>query len=291
MRLFVSFMTIFSIHSAVAAVDIPGADDLSQFDRYPLSSIVEYQADTTPEYALALGIIKKVNGVAAPEKQRYLTGDLTKITYQIPSGHSTNEVAAFVQKELAKRQADILYQCEARSCGSSNDWANIVFGIPKLYGLTGEQYYWAATLGNNLNMAIYLTQRGNRQVFLHIEALQSQPSASGFTVNNVMEKWQKGQRVYVASTELSADVIDVVAQAVQQIMDERPFSKVWFVGHQGGTSPFLILLSDSERHAEQLRQTLVDLGLPQNRLKARGLGPLAPAYDNVPEQRIEILVE
>lgn len=281
---------------ASAAVDIPGSQDLTVFDRYTLSSIVEYDVRNVPEYALSTGRIKKVNGVISPESQRFLSGNLTKITYQIPSGHDTKSVADFVQSELEKRHAKILFQCDARNCGDSNDWANQVFGMQRLYGLTGKQFYWAATVeadnaGAQYTMAIYLTQRGTRQVFLHIEALQSEAPMTALTAEEMLTRWKIGERVFVLSDDIKNNGIDELTQAVQQVLEERPFSKVWLVGHQGGTSPFQILLRDSEQAAQMLRQMLIDLGLPENRLFAKGIGPLAPMDTSVPKNRIEILVE
>lgn len=283
------------MNAAVAAVDIPGSQDLGVFDRYTLSTIVEYETTSVPEYALAVGKLKKVNGVTSPEEQRYLSGQLTKVTYQIPSGHNTKEVAAFVQSMLDKRQAEVFFQCTARNCGSSNDWANRVFGVQKLNGLTGKQYYWAAALqgdnGASNTLAIYLTQRGNRQVYLHIEAVQNQSSEGALTADGMLERWQTGGRVFLLSASLTEESVEELAQAMQEIFDQRPFSKVWLVGHQGGTLPFLVLLKNSEQTAVDLRQQLIDLGLPENRIYAQGVGPLAPASASVPKNRIEILVE
>lgn len=283
-------LVVFS--SAVyAAVDIPGSRDLDNFQRFPLSNIISFDESTAPQYSLALGKIKKANGVAFPEEQRFLTGVLSKVTYQIPSGHNTREVSQYVSEQLQKLQAKTLFECKARGCGSSNDWANRQFNQATLYGLTGEQFYWAVELESGQYLAIYLTQRGNRKVYLHLESLQTESNGAALTKEQMLERWSKGERVYVSSGDIDAEQLDVLIAASSQILAERPFSKLWVVGHEGGENPFLILLDSSEQAAFGLRKKLLDAGLPENRIEYRGVGPLAPTYGEVPDSRIELLVE
>lgn len=274
-----------------AAVDVPGSRDLSQLKRYPLSTIGYYQETVVPEYSLALGRIKKVNGVVFPDEQEYLTGKLTRITYRIPGGHGTSEVIAHARQQLEQQGATILFSCESRGCGSSNDWANRQFGIPTLYGPDREQQYLAAKLDANTFMAVYVTQRGNRQVLQHVEMMRTEVTDHRLSAEEISQRWQQGERVFVAAKDWPEEQLEVLAVAIQEIMDQRPFSKVWLVGHANGRNPFLILINDGKLAADRLRQQLQKRGLPENRIMTYSVGPLAPAYADVPEQRIELLVE
>lgn len=273
-----------------AAVDIPGSKDVVELPRYPLSVIVKYDVQITPEYNLALGRIKKINGVVTPDKHMSLAGKLTRITYQIPAGHQTDEVMRFLQPYIQKN-AEVLFACDARDCGSSNDWANQQFGIATLYGLDREQAYMALKFNDASYAAIYLVQRGNRKVYLQVDLIQSKVRQDIETSELISQQWQRGERVYLPAEGWSEKDLEALVIAAKQALSNRPFSKIWLVGHAGGQNPFLILINNGERYVRELKNELVSRGIAENRIHTFAVGPLAPAHADVPEERIEILVE
>jgi hypothetical protein len=66
---------------------------------------------------------------------------------------------------------DVLFQCGGRDCGRSNDWANQVFEQAILYGPDSNQYY-AAFERQDLLVALYGIERGNKRVYAHLRFLE-----------------------------------------------------------------------------------------------------------------------
>ena len=98
--LLMGWLALFVVHHACAVDDLPGSADLAQITRYPNSWIVDFSQQQVPEYRLATGSMKKINGVVAPESQRYVAGQLTRITYRMPSGHSSADVFEYFSQQF-----------------------------------------------------------------------------------------------------------------------------------------------------------------------------------------------
>ena len=68
-----------------------------------------------------------------------------------------------------------LFSCIGRECGSSNYWANDIFGNRILYGPERNQYYSvfdAANEGREDFIAMYIITRGNRRVYAYFEFIE-----------------------------------------------------------------------------------------------------------------------
>ncbi|OMH38719.1 DUF4892 domain-containing protein [Motiliproteus sp. MSK22-1] len=289
---------MFGASMVSASVDVSGSADSDVLERYPLSYIDQYTQLLVPEYRLALGRMKKVNGVISPEKAEYIDGQLTRITYRIPSGHSSKAVFEYFQRQLESIPHDVLFSCEERNCGSSSEWANSQFGIAKLYGVDREQYYLAAKLNldEGVTVVLYSVRRGNRRVYLHLDVIRPAAAVAGdegvMAVDAVIRRLQQGDRVAVLDKDWKASELKVLADALLSLLSERPLSDIWLIGHQEKRGPFERLQNDARVYAENLKEMLVGLGVQEARLRTFGVGPLAPAYNSeVPDNRIEIMVE
>lgn len=276
-----------------ASVDVAGSADVAELNRYPQSYIVEYSQARVPEYRLALGRMKKVDGVIAPEKDDYVGGQLTRITYRIPAGHDSQEVMAYVKRQLQGLPHQLLFSCDGRDCGSSNDWANKQFEIARLYGIDREQHYMVVRLQTeDVVMVFYTVKRGNKRVYLHLDVIRSKVSSGQLTADELMQKLLRGERVVVSDRDWPPEELMALASTITALLKDRPLSDIWLVGHQAKRGPFVTLQNDSRVLAETLKRRLVGLGIDENRLKSFGVGPLAPSYDPaVAENRIELVVE
>ncbi len=277
-----------------ASVDVSGSEDIAELKRYPNSWIAEYSRALVPEYRLALGTMKKVNAVVAPEAVEYIAGELTRITYRIPSGRSSEEAFSWFQRQLESLPHEKLYSCDGRRCGSSNQWANSQFGIARLYGVDREQHYLALRLkqAEEPVIAMYSVRRGNRRVYMHLDIIRTKASAGLLTADELRFRLQRGERVSVSDRDWSEEELSSMASAIGSLLVERPSSDIWLVGHQSRRGPYVRLQNDARALAELLKVSLVGLGIDESRLRTFGVGPLAPAYDPaVPENRIELLVE
>ena len=139
------------------------------------SRLIEQVQRDAPFYTLPISAMRKVNGVIAAEYNMQLSGSINSYTWEVLPGLSAKVVYEKALQELQMADAQIMYQCYGRTCGSSNQWANQVFKQSRLYGLDSQQSYAALKqIGKTgLNYyAVYSTQRGNKKVYFHLEMIQ-----------------------------------------------------------------------------------------------------------------------
>ncbi|MEH6651300.1 MAG: DUF4892 domain-containing protein [Motiliproteus sp.] len=288
---------LFGTATLQAASDVRGSSDLDWLSRYPNSWIVNYSQQQVPEYILATGSMKKVNGVVAPEKQLYLSGSLTRITYRLPTGHSSQDAFAMLQQQLTKQPAEVLFQCQGRFCGESNQWANFQFKISKLYGIDREQDYLAIKLTADTvqpsYLALYTVKRGNKRVYAHIDLIEP-VNASGdnaavksgaAAADSLLARLQATERVYPQLEQIDVSQL----QEFSQWLTQNPQRKLFLIGHSdaaAGTDT-----KQATQQAEQVKQWLLERGIKPAQVEVFGVGALAPPYDNkVPAQRVEWLL-
>ncbi|AYC33370.1 DUF4892 domain-containing protein [Pseudomonas cavernae] len=157
------------------AADLPGSHDLPGVPRFPRAEIVDYREVAQQERIYPQGAIGRISNRLRYEGQVAAQGQLTAVTYQLPSEHFGDEAFNATRQALQAQGAELLYWCEGRECGSSSLWANAVFGNAKLYGPDDQQDYLllrqAAPPADSL-LALYGITRGNRRAYLHVEQLQ-----------------------------------------------------------------------------------------------------------------------
>lgn len=171
--------------SAQTSGDVAGSSDYAGVHRFPGSRIVEYRAEDNTFYSLALGRMQRVTGRVAPREAERFQGDLQRITYEIPAGFGAAEVFEFFSEQLLAGDGEALFSCQGRDCGSSNFWANDLFGSRILYGPEAGQYYLASRYQQVLEgesvsgyAALYVITRGNRRLYAHLDFLEL-PAAQG----------------------------------------------------------------------------------------------------------------
>lgn len=156
-----------------SAADVPGSQDLEVLTRIPEAQIVEFR-QRSGERAYPLGSLRRLSGQLHYEREVASVGELTALTYALPARHGAFEVFAQAHAQLREQGAHMLYWCEGRECGSSNLWANNVFGNARLYGSDDQQAYAVLRLAkpdDNRLVALYAITRGNRKAYLHVEQL------------------------------------------------------------------------------------------------------------------------
>ena len=287
---------LFGVATVHAAPDTKGSSDLDWLNRYPNSWIVGYSQQQVPQYILATGSMKKVNGVVAPETQLYLSGLLTRITYRLPTGHSSQDAFAMLQQQLTKQPAEVLFNCQGRFCGESNQWANFQFKISKLYGVDREQQYQAIKLTTNKTqpsyLALYTVKRGNKRVYAQIDLVEPVKAkdntdtvviTAADAAGTLLGRLQAGERVYPPFERIDA----LQLQALSHWLTQNSQQKLFIIGHSEANTGN----GSSKQQAEQVRQWLLEHGFAATQVEAFGVGSLAPAYDNqVPAQRVEWLL-
>lgn len=148
----------------------------------PGSRLVERATLGAPYYVLPISSMRKVNGIIAAEHNLYLTGELSAYTWQVVPGMGAERAHLSSLSQLQQAGAEVLFDCQGRACGSSNQWANQVFHESGLYGLDEQQSYTALKqkVPDGVDYyALYTIQKGNRKVYLHLEYLQGMTQQIG----------------------------------------------------------------------------------------------------------------
>ncbi len=271
-----------SVESARAG-EVQGAP----FEPYLHSTLIEQSAGIVPEYRLALGMMKKVNGVIVPEEFKFIAGELSRYTYRIPDGHRSEDAFRYYQSMLQRIAHTELFQCSGRRCGSSNHWANTQFGIARLYGLEREQHYLAAQIGDGRWLALYAVQRGNKRVFVHLDVISpvSQPEVSAVT-----DGPRSAKRLFVEVIGGIPTPDDAVVEALRKEMQRSPALKLWLVGY-GGQGGVVTSRQQVEAWIDVVATKMITAGVDAARVERLAIGVLGPVQSrDIPSQRVELLL-
>lgn len=271
---------------------------------YPRAELIEQSTRKVSDYQLATGAMRKVGGRWGPEQELRKTGELTRATLQIPEGHGPQEVFNYYRERFAGADARAIYLCSERDCGSSNSWANDVFGVKQLYGLDQEQYYGifeVVDTEDQLNyLVVYTVRRGNKRVYTLVEWLRTnEGSAAGVPPNpKAIIEQLNAQGYYDVSGLRLADgalaIQDDHIVALSQALRRNPRLSVYVVGHDYGGKSLSEQMQRSKMHAETLVSELIEAGVSADRLEAHGVGGLVPLRitAGTPEKdfRVELVV-
>lgn len=260
LRLVVLFISLTVLLPIPALADVRNSRDHSYLERYPRSEIVKYRQLHSADYRWVLGALEKVNGRLSIERQQRLSGQLSRISYQLPDGVSVDEVYSFFAQQLEQISAENLFSCVGRSCGSSNEWANRIFQYFKLYGVERTQRYGAWSLAGS-SVSVYVVRRGNRQVFAHVDVLQ--PDGVDYV----------GQIEVQGRVEVDVAQRELDEKLVEYLRDQS--SVFWLVVHAADVQGLAGSVEAARRYGELFKQRLVAAGVASERLEVFPVGELA----------------
>jgi len=126
------------------------------------------------EYILGLGALQKIGGRWRHKASETLSGELLRVTWQVNEGFTAEEGFQWLRQQLPEN-AELLFECTGRACGSSAQWANRVFKDRVLYGHDERQHYgvWRVQHdGASWAVVLYGVDRANRRHYLHMEQLR-----------------------------------------------------------------------------------------------------------------------
>lgn len=155
-------------------VSVPGmADDLIE----PFALATE-EAETeivSPAHRVLLSPVREVNDEIRSESVARVPVSGIGQLLQVDVDSSRREAREYYLAELRALDANILFECEGRSCGRSNVWANQIFGQALLYGRDSNQDYLAAAVQQdeaNYLVLVYTVMRGNMREYVWVEQLE-----------------------------------------------------------------------------------------------------------------------
>lgn len=176
-----SYLLALLVVTPFANADVAGSRDLDVLPRFAGSEIVTFKEEADQERVYPQGTVRRISGRLRYEREVLVQGALTAVTYELPRTHSATEVFTQAREALQDKDAQLLYWCQGRECGSSSLWANSVFGNSTLYGSDDQQAYALLRLAQpneNSLVALYSITRGNRRAYLQAELLAAdQPLA------------------------------------------------------------------------------------------------------------------
>lgn len=148
---------------------------------FPRADLVQQRQIDAADHGVVLGNIRRINNQLRAESEVRAVGDLLRMTWRIPEGHSAEDAFEHAKEQLLQRPHTMLYFCEARDCGSSSLWANQVFEYSRLYGPEENQAYLTVRLDGDPQrfVSLYAITRGNRRSYLHVDQFTpAEPVAS-----------------------------------------------------------------------------------------------------------------
>ncbi len=211
--------------------------------------------------------------------------------------YRVEDVADHYRAQLKEREANILYECEGRSCGSSNVWANQVFGERSLYGRDEQQTYIVSGWRDSFNRiqlnTIYIIQRSNRQIYAYEQAfrLPEGETLSGVDLDArrvfgpVVIRWENPD-----SPSMRAGSEDY--RRVIELANDHEGGTLYLVGFSPlDEGRFSEVMDQTERAVGVLRNVLNDRGISNDRMESLIVGPLVPTAEaGRVGRRIEVML-
>jgi hypothetical protein len=278
----VALLGVLALPQAAGAsgADRAGSRDPYGLERFPRSWVVEYERDDEMRPRdFVMGRVDRIRRELRVDDQLRLEATLESVTYQMPDGVSVAEVVQHYREELG---GDLLFRCEGRGCGRSNDWANQIFGLAILYGPDINQYYSAREWQGRL-VGLYVIERGNRRVYAHLQFLE--PGAMAAIEPNALLMRRLAERGWAVVEGVAPDAEGRFGEPDGQVLgrladDLARFrgQQIYLVCHMYGqqNTAELIALSQqcAERGVELIGQGAAGAAAPA--LQAHGAGPLTP---------------
>ncbi len=276
------------------AGDIPGSSDHPVIGRIPGASIIAYKH--LPNAVAKFPLERQ--GRYKFKKIGEATGELWKIAYRLPRGTDAASAIAVYRQRLADLGFEELFTC-------SND--NTIF-YRKLLEAIGEdpwekntyKIHCLVSRGNLKNqptvVAVYATSlvRNKKSNFLRLHILQSKPLETKLDVvgaEQIAADIEAKGRIALYGIEFDHDSARLRSSSrptlkeIAKYLASNPGVKLYVVGHTDNTGTYDYNLGLSRRRAAAVVKALTGShGVSAQRLKAVGVGPVAPLASNATEE-------
>lgn len=256
-----------------------------RIDPYAGSTVRENQTLAFDAYDFVIG--REANGDL---RARSVEGRVTRTLYNNPSGRSTLEIARNYAQALRDQGLRIVHECAGReACGGTGNRAsnwNDVAGMN--IGVGGDFRYIAAegeAGGRAISVAVMVNKQRNWVTVVEGEAMQT--GQAGVSADTLAADLADG-----GSARLDGIYFDTgratlrpesraALEQVAQLMKRDAALKLEIVGHTDAVGDDAANRRLSEERALAVRSALVvDHGVSDRRLRARGAGETEPVAPN-----------
>lgn len=275
-----------------------------QLENYHNARVLSDSSVKAEDYVFAVGSYKKVAGAWRLDRQQRLSGELNRVTLELPERNSAKNGFEFYLDQLQNFNYRELFYCKGRDCGTSNSWANNHFKILQLYGLDQFQYYGAYEVTtadeHPFYVALYAVQRGNKRVYMQIDVLHVDSEIElgvASSVDSIIKAMNaSGYYVFpdlIADDKKGEAKVNIKPAHLQALVDalaQKPDWQIAIVGHDYSVDNLAQQQKKSHIVAEQVHASLKKAGITEARMSVYGVGSLAPAGRGDRTARVEIVL-
>jgi OmpA-OmpF porin, OOP family len=238
------------------------------------------------EFTLVVG---KVTGQNAAVKTERVEGRVYTVTYRNPEGRSVLEIYRNYEQGLLKAGFQALYSCVGEPCGAGAS--------------VGETQFYDPSYVRRFLVAKLARAQGDVHVSLLIQAqaptmpgetqlavIETKPMATGLVkVDAKVMNADIGMAGHVALYGIYFDTgkstvkpeSDPTLQEIAKLLANNPALKVHIVGHTDSVGDLAANMELSRQRATAVVQALTTrFAVGSGRLRADGVGPLAPVASN-----------
>ena len=241
------------------------------------AALIEADGPRSGIHILPLGATRRAMSEWQLEDKKQINGQLWRQTWQLPRTTEAREFHQLMLDNWAERGARLLFHCKERSCGSSNHWANQVFGVKELYAPDDQQNFtalhWEQADARHY-IALYSVERANRRRYSHLLWITADKAKDLPSAGVALTELTSGEPVFIPES-LSQEQKAVWLDGLKALLLEQSGRQLVIVGHYYGEGALQAQQRQSKTLATEWASALQQAGVPEERVSAFGLGPLA----------------
>ncbi|MDH3588868.1 MAG: DUF4892 domain-containing protein [Gammaproteobacteria bacterium] len=284
----VAVLLILSSPSSSQPRDTEGARDHPLVSRFPESVIIRSRSNDFDELLVPMA---EAIGIGKFADSQRVEGKVTRLTYEMPKGHSTLEVLQSYRNALVRAGFEILYTCALDECGSHLYFQK----LEKPFIIDKDHRFLAAAddLPQGrvyVTARVYTTARENPPVRAMIEIAEVDTLEEGLIqvdAKMMAQAIENTGHIAVYGIYFDTDAAAIkpgsaaALQEMSRLLNTKSDLMVYIVGHTDSTGALGHNMDLSQRRAQAVVDMLLSTyDVEATRLTAKGVGPYAPVASN-----------